>query len=87
MFIRVDFKNALYESLEKELFETEYGVTGLARDRQNACQSTYVKCNYIRVCGCVLSPVLLLCGAFSENGLLTMFSLCITVMFFYCCRC
>ena len=69
MFIRVGFKNALYEYLEKEPFETEYGVTGLARDRQKAYRSTYVKYNYIGACSCVLSPVPLLCGAFSENDL------------------
>ena len=77
MFIRVGFKNAPYEFLEKESFETEYGVTGLAKDRQKAYRSTYVKYNSIGACSCVLSPVPLLCGAFSENGLLTMLSLCI----------
>lgn len=80
MFIRVGFKNAPYEFLEKELFETEYGVTGLARDRQKAYRSTYVKYNYIGACSCILSPVPLLCGVFSENGLLMMISLCITML-------
>ncbi len=80
MFIRVGFKNAPYEFLEKELFETEYGVTGLARDRQKAYRSTYVKYNYIGACSCILSPVPLLCGVFSENSLLMMISLCITML-------
>ena len=80
IFIRVGFKNAQYEFLETEPFETEYGVTGLARDRQRAYQSTYVKYNYIGACSCVLSPVPLLCGAFSENGLLMIILLCITML-------
>lgn len=80
MFIRVGFENAPYEFLEKEPFDTEYGVTGLARDRQKAYRSTYVKYNYIGACSCVLSPVPLLCGAFSGNPLLTMLSLCITII-------
>lgn len=80
IFIHVGFKNAPYEFLEKEPFETEYGVTGLARDRQKAYRSTYVKYNYIGACSCVLSPVPLLCGAFSENDLLTMLLLCITML-------
>lgn len=80
IFIRVGFKNAPYEFLEKEPFETEYGVTGLARDRQRAYRNTYVKYNYIGACVCVLSPVPLLCGAFSENGLLAMILLCITML-------
>ncbi len=80
MFIRVGFKNAPYEFLEKEPFETEYGVTGLARDRQKAYRSTYVKCNYIGACTCVLSPVPLLCGVFTGNELLTVIFLCFTML-------
>ena len=80
IFIRVGFQNAPYEFLEKEPFEREYGVTGLVRDRQKAYRSTYVKYHYIGACCCILSPVPLLCGAFSENGLLTMLSLCITML-------
>ena len=80
MFIRVGFKNAPYEFLEKEPFDTEYGVTGLARDRQKAYRSTYVKYNYIGACTCVLSPVPLLAGAFTENELLTVILLCVTML-------
>lgn len=80
MFIRVGFKNAPYEFLEKEPFETEYGVTGLARDRQKAYRSTYVKYNYIGVCACVLSPVPLLIGAFTGNKFLVMILLCVTML-------
>lgn len=80
MFISVGFKNAPYEFLEKEPFETEYGVTGLARDRQKSYRSIYVKYNCIGACGCVLSPIPLLCGVFSGNGLLTILSLCITML-------
>lgn len=79
MFIRVGFKNAPYEFLEKEPFDTEYGVTGLAKDRQKAYRNTYMKCNYIGTCICVLSPVPLLCGSFTENDLLTMLLLCVTL--------
>ena len=80
MFIRVGFKNAPYEFLEKEPFETEYGVTGLAKDRQKAYRSTYVKYNYIGACTCVLSPVPLIAGAFTENELLVMILLCVTML-------
>lgn len=70
MFIRVGFKNAPYEFLEKEPFKTEYGVTGLARDRQKTYRSTYVKYNCLGACICVLSPIPLLCGTFTGNELL-----------------
>ena len=80
MFIRVGFKNAPYEFLEKESFETEYGVIGLARDRQKSYRSTYVKYNCIGACICVLSPVPLICGAFTENELLNVILLCVTTL-------
>lgn len=80
MFIRVGFQNAPYEFLEKEPFDTEYGVIGLAKDRQKAYRSTYIKYNYIGTCLCVLSPVPLLCGAFTGNELLTVILLCVTML-------
>lgn len=80
MFIRVGFKNAPYEFLEKESFVTEYGVTGLVKDRQKAFRSTYVKYNYIATFICVLSPVPLLVGSFTGNELLTMILLCVTMI-------
>lgn len=80
MFIRVGFRNAPYEFLEKEPFETEYGVTGLVRERKKTYRSTYVKFNYIGACTCVLSPVPLLCGAFTENELLMVILLCVTML-------
>ncbi len=80
MFVRIGFQNAPYEFLEKEPFETEYGVTGLARDRQKSYRSTYVKYNYIGACVCVLAPVPLLCGAFTKNELLTVILLCVTML-------
>jgi len=80
MFIRVGYKSERYGFLEKEFFEMEYGVTRLVKDRQNAYRSTYVKFNYIGACICTLSPVPLLCGAFSENSVLVTLLLCVTVL-------
>ena len=80
IFIRVGFGNAPYEFLEKEPFEAEYGVAGLARDRQKAYRSTYVKYNYLGACICVLSPIPLLCGAFMKNEFLVMILLCVTIL-------
>lgn len=80
LFVRAGFQNAAYEFLEKEPFEAQYGVTGLAKDRQKAWRPTYVKYNYIGTCSCILSPVPLLCGAFSGSELLTVISLCVTIL-------
>ena len=80
IFIRVGFTNAPYEFIEKEPFETEYGVVGLVKDAQKKYRSTYVKYNYIGSCICVLSPVPLLCAAFTDNDFLTVTMLTVTML-------
>ena len=80
IYIRVGFKNAPYEFLEKEPFETEYGVTGLAREKQKTYRNTYIKYNIFGTCACILSPVPLICAALSGKGLLIMIMLCVTLL-------
>lgn len=80
IFIRVGFANAPFEFLEKEPFETEYGVVGLVRDTQKKYRETYVKYNYIGSCICVLSPVPLLSAAFADNNFLTVVMLTVTML-------
>lgn len=80
IFIRVGFKNAPYEFLEKEPFETEYGVIGLAKEKQKNYRHTYVKYNITGACACILSPLPLICAALSEKGLLVMLMICVTLL-------
>lgn len=80
IYIRVGFKNAPHEFLEKEPFETEYGVTGLAREKQKTYRNTYIKYNIFGTCACILSPVPLICAALSGKGLLVMIMLCVTLL-------
>lgn len=80
IFIRVGFTNAPYEFIEKEPFETEYGVAGLVKDAQRKYRSTYVKYNYIGTCVCVLSPVPLLSAAFADHDFLTVIMLTVTML-------
>lgn len=80
LYLRTGFQNAPYAFLEQEPFEAEYGVVGLAKDRQKAFRSTYVKYNCIGVCACVLSPVPLLWGAFTQDPWLTVLMLCVTLV-------
>lgn len=79
IFLSCGFKNAPYEFLEKENFETEYGVAGMVKEKQNAYKSTYIKLNTIATCLCVLSPIPLLVGAFSENEFLVTILLTVTL--------
>ena len=80
IFIRTGFASAPYEFIEKEPFETEYGVIGLVKDAQKKYRNTYVKYNYIGSCICVLSPVPLLSAAFVDNDFLTVIMLTITML-------
>lgn len=79
VFIRIGFKNAPYEFVDKESFETEYGVIGLAREKQKSYRPTYVKYNVIGACACILSPLPLICAALAENELWVMLMLCVTL--------
>lgn len=80
MFMRVGFRNAPYAFLETEAFHAEYGVVGFVKDRQKAYHSTYVKYNCVGVSCCVLAPIPLLCGSFSENELLLVILLCVALL-------
>ena len=76
LFITTGYKSAHFEFLENELFETEYGVTGMVKERQAAFRDTYTRFNLIGVVMCVLSPIALFVGTFiSETGV--MLALCL----------
>ena len=57
IFITCGMKSAKYEFLEKEIIETEYGVTGMVKERRAAFQESYTRSNVIGVCLCILSLV------------------------------
>ena len=80
MFIACGSRNAPYGFLEKEPFETEYGVEGMVRERQRAYRSVYARGNILGACCCILSPVALFLGAFSGDGFLTVAMLCVTLL-------
>ena len=80
MFIDCGSRNAPYEFLEKEAFETEYGVEGMVRERQRAFRSSYARGNILGTCCCILSPVALFIGSFSGDDFLTVAMLCVTLL-------
>lgn len=79
IFVTCGFKNSQYQFLESEQFETEYGVIGMVKERQSAYKNTYIKLNIIATCLCVLSPIPLLIGSFSENEFLIVILLTVTM--------
>ncbi len=80
IFISCGFKNAPYDFIEKEPFEKEYGVTGMVKERQKAYKSTYAKCSVIGTCICVLSPIPLFIGAFTEQEFFSVVMLAVTMV-------
>lgn len=80
IFVSSGFKNAPYEYLEKEKIETEYGVTGMVKEKQKAFKSTYVKSNIIGVCLCVISAVPLLATSFIENDAVSAAMVCVLLL-------
>lgn len=80
IFILCGFRNAPYEFLDKEPFETEYGVTGMVKERQKAYKGMYTRCNVVAACLCILLPLPLLLGAFMENEFLVVIMLVVTML-------
>ena len=80
IFIHSGSKTAPYEYLEKEVFETEYGVTGMVKERRDQFKSDYVRSNMIGACLCVTALIPLFGGVVinEDNDLLMALMLCIS---------
>ena len=74
IFSYCGFKNAPFTYLSKE-FETEYGVVGMVKERDEKFSPFGVATNIIATCLCILSPIPILIAAFFGNG----FSVCVCV--------
>lgn len=55
LFIRTAHRVADYEFLEKESFETEYGVAGMVKERKKAFSDRYSRLNSVATVLCILS--------------------------------
>lgn len=91
IFISSGSKTAPFAYLEKEVFETEYGVHGMVKERREQYKNIYTKHNIIGSCLCIMSFIPLFAGAIlnEDNDLLLaiMLSVCfllagIGIMFF-----
>ena len=80
VFISCGFKSEPYKFLEKEMFDTEYGVTGMVSERQKAYRPTYVRCNIIGIVLCVLSPVPVVAGGMTGDEFLTVVTVCVLLL-------
>ena len=74
LFLSCGNKAKEYDFLEKEPFETEYGVTGMVKERQKAFKPTYDRMNTIGTVLCVLSfvPLFAAMALMHEDFFMTM---------------
>ena len=84
IFVFTGMKNSPFEFLQKELFETEYGVTGLVKEKMKSYRDKYIKLNVVGACVCVIAPAVLIISGFSENPWITVFALCATLFIISC---
>ena len=75
-FLSCSFKNAPYAFLDKEPFDTEYGVTGMVSERQRQYKSTYARCNMVGTMLCILSPVPIFIGMAEGSDLAMILAVC-----------
>lgn len=77
IFISNGKRTAEFEYLENEIFETEYGVSGMVKDRKEKFKDAYTKSNIIGTCLCIFSLIPLFAGAVinENNDLLLVFML------------
>ena len=82
IFIYSGSKTAPFEYLEKEVFETEYGVTGMVKERRDSFKDAYVRNNIIGVSLCVMALIPLFGGAAinGENDLFMVFMFCVSIV-------
>lgn len=81
IFIYCGSKTEPFSYLETEVFETEYGVSGMVKERQKRYKDTYTKFNIIGTSLCVLSLLPLFIGAsVTENEMFLVIMLCILLV-------
>ena len=77
LFISCGNKAKEYDFLEKEPFETEYGVTGMVKERQKAFKPTYDRMNLTGTMLCILSVLPLFAAAISGWDFLAVMAVCV----------
>lgn len=77
-------KTKAYAFLEKETFETEYGVTGMVKERLNEFSDKYTRFNLIGTVLCILSALpLFISFLFGMKVIVVTISVCL--LLFYIC--
>ena len=81
IFVWCGLKNSPYDFLDgRENFEIEQGAKQYVRQAQDSYRNKYIKNNIIGTCLCVLSPIALISGAFTENDIFLVLMLSLTML-------
>lgn len=81
VFIFCDMKTKQYEYLNKVRIETEYGVTGMVKERKNEFQDTYTMSNIIGTCCCILAVIPLFATLmFTEDDFAMASAVCVLLL-------
>ena len=84
LFMLCGTKNRDFDFLEKEPFETEYGVTGMVRERQAAYRPTYDKLNLTGTVLCILSAIPLFVAMMVNSGIVMNAAICVLLVLVAC---
>lgn len=82
IFISSGRKTAAFDYLEKEVFETEYGVSGMVAERKAQYNGTYTRNNIIGTSLCIMALIPFFGGTIlnDENELLLTIMLCVSIV-------
>lgn len=82
IFLTVGGRTAGFSYLEREIFETEYGVAGMVKERREQFKLFHTRCNVLGTCLCILSLVPLFGGLMvDENNEMLMVSMLSITLF------
>lgn len=84
LFMLCGTKNRDFDFLEKEPFETEYGVTGMVRERQATYRPTYDKLNLTGTVLCILSAIPLFGAMMVNSGIVMNAAVCVLLVLVAC---
>lgn len=77
LFLSCAGKAKPFEYLEKEIFETEYGVIGMVNERKREFQSTYYSLNILGTVLCILSVIPLFIAMGMDSEVVAEISVCL----------
>lgn len=81
IFLSSDARTAEFAFLEKEAFETEYGVTGMVKEKKAAWKTSYTHMNILGTVLCILGIVpLFFFIAAGVDDVVLVFGLCILLL-------